>query len=81
MASFQMDRGLPFLENREIEKRAAGKSFDPERYGLIFCDKCSGSGRCDDGGETVRVCEDCGGFGLIKKPGEAREMVADWVAK
>ena len=69
------------LKQRKPKKETAGRLFDPERYGLIFCDKCSGSGRRYNGDETVCVCEDCGGFGLIRKPGGVQEISPDFTRR
>jgi rRNA maturation endonuclease Nob1 len=41
--------------------------FKPERYGMIFCPGCSGSGRSLEDTKGVDVCSICGGFGLIRK--------------
>ncbi len=54
----------------KIETGAIVKTFDPGKYGLLFCDKCGGSGRHDD-----EICEGCGGFGLIKETKQSRPDV------
>lgn len=36
--------------------------FNPEKYGMVFCFQCHGSGK-DEGGKAP--CEKCGGFGLL----------------
>jgi len=36
--------------------------FRPEKYGMVFCSKCHGSGK-DEGGKAA--CLKCGGFGLL----------------
>jgi hypothetical protein len=51
----------------------AGKIFKPEEYGMMFCTGCAGSGRRNFG-ETVTVCEACGGFGLIIKEQEKHDL-------
>ena len=50
-----------------MEKKAMGRGFNPERYGMIYCPGCKGSGKVFNGIEGKVVCEICGGFGLIKK--------------
>jgi len=47
--------------------RKDDKSFDPARYGMIFCPECKGSGKSLGIGKETNVCTVCGGFGLIKK--------------
>lgn len=36
--------------------------FRPDKYGMIFCSQCQGSGK-DEGGKAP--CQKCGGFGLL----------------
>ena len=50
-----------------MEKPSKVKGFTPEKYGMIFCPDCSGSGRSFADAKGVNVCKVCGGFGLIKK--------------
>ena len=50
-----------------MSKTKVGRRFDPNRYGMIFCPICSGSGRSFADAQGVNVCNVCGGFGLIKK--------------
>lgn len=49
-----------------MKKEIAGRIFDPERYKMIFCSGCNGSGRTLDATGT-NICSVCGGFGLIRK--------------
>ena len=44
-----------------------GGRFDPEKYGMIFCPDCSGSGKSFMDPKGDHVCKVCGGFGLIIK--------------
>jgi len=44
-----------------------GGRFDPEKYGMIFCPDCSGSGKSFMDPQGDNVFKVCGGFGLIKK--------------
>jgi len=46
-----------------------GKTFDPEKYGMTLCPLCQGDGKLARSPEGCEVCEECGGFGLIKKDG------------
>ena len=50
-----------------MSKTKVGRRFDPNKYGMIFCPNCSGSGRSFGEAQGVSVCNVCGGFGLIKK--------------
>jgi hypothetical protein len=50
-----------------MEKTVTDRSFDPERYGMIYCPLCNGSGSLFNGFDGRVVCEICGGFGCIKK--------------
>ena len=50
-----------------MSKTKVGRRFDPNRYGMIFCPICSGSGRSFAEAQGVNVCKVCGGFGLVKK--------------
>ncbi len=49
------------------------KKFNPEKYGMVACVVCDGYGRIRSPGD-VRVCQKCGGFGFIKKEGEAFDL-------
>jgi DnaJ-class molecular chaperone len=49
------------------KKTIINKMFHPEKYGMIFCPDCNGSGRAINNGNGVNPCKVCGGFGLIKK--------------
>jgi DnaJ-class molecular chaperone len=44
-----------------------GKTFDPEKYNLVFCPVCHGKGKLPKDPDEFDVCKECGGFGLIKK--------------
>jgi len=49
------------------------KEFDPEKCGMMVCPVCKGYGRIlypDD----VKVCQNCGGFGFIRKEGNEKLM-------
>ena len=50
-----------------MTNKITGKMFDPEKYGMIFCPGCSGSGKSFDDAKGVNVCKICGGCGLIKR--------------
>ncbi len=41
------------------------KTFDPEKYGMIFCPMCGGKGFIIN--PKRKCCPKCGGFGLIKE--------------
>jgi rRNA maturation endonuclease Nob1 len=53
-----------------MEKTVMGRRFNPDRYGMIYCPVCKGSGKLFTGVEGGVVCKICGGFGLIKKEEE-----------
>jgi hypothetical protein len=59
-----------------MEMTVMDESFDPERYGMVYCPVCKGSGKLFDGVEEEAVCKACGGFGLVKKyePGLSEEV-------
>jgi hypothetical protein len=59
-----------------MERKAKGGRIDPEKYGMIFCPCCGGSGKFLTDAEGIRVCKTCGGFGLIIKTRE-RKSVGD----
>ena len=59
-----------------MERKAKGGRIDPEKYGMIFCPCCAGSGRSLTDAEGIRVCKTCGGFGLIIRT-EATKSVGD----
>jgi DnaJ-class molecular chaperone len=48
------------------KKRKVYKGFNPEKYTMIFCPSCGGTGKLLND-EEVNVCSKCGGFGLVKK--------------
>ena len=50
-----------------MSKTRIDEKFKPERYGMIFCPDCSGSGRSFTEAKGTNVCKVCGGFGLIKR--------------
>ena len=53
-----------------MEKTVMGRRFNPDRYGMIYCLVCRGSGKLFKGMEGGIACKICGGFGLIKKEKE-----------
>jgi len=50
-----------------MERKAKGGRIDPEKYGMIFCPYCEGSGKSFTDAQGIRVCKTCGGFGLVIK--------------
>ena len=56
-------------EKRERhEKIRPGKTFDPEKYRMVICPCCKGSGRVVKNPDGMdEVCPECGGFGHLKK--------------
>jgi DnaJ-class molecular chaperone len=53
-------------EERKVEEAVKGKGINPERYGMVFCSNCGGSGKYFYGNNGVSVCRVCGGFGLVR---------------
>ncbi len=49
------------------------KKFHPEKYGMLACPVCDGHGRIRFLYQ-VTVCQNCGGFGYIKKEGEIFDL-------
>ena len=46
------------------------RKFSPEKYGMMVCPVCDGYGRIHASHDVdVKVCQNCGGFGFIKKEG------------
>ena len=41
------------------------KSFDPEKYDMVFCPVCNGAGKLLEDSGGARNCTECGKFGLI----------------
>ncbi len=62
-----------------MNKKMTKRIFDPERYEMIFCSGCNGSGRSFDDATGTNVCRVCGGFGLIKRQ-EKKRVHHSWVA-
>jgi RecJ-like exonuclease len=50
-----------------VEKKTGGKRANPQKYGMIFCPQCHGSGKCFNSAKEVEVCKFCQGFGAIRK--------------
>ena len=55
-----------FISGTKCLKKLKDKEIRPERYGMIFCLNCKGSGKHFYGKSGVSVCHVCGGFGLVK---------------
>ena len=58
-----------------MSKTKVGRGFNPNKYGMIFCPDCRGSGRSFADAQGVNVCKVCGGFGLIKKEERKASLV------
>jgi hypothetical protein len=61
-----------------VSKTKITKRFNPNKYGMIFCPNCSGSGRSFAEAQEVNVCNVCnvcGGFGLIKKEEKKASLI------
>jgi DnaJ-class molecular chaperone len=43
-----------------------GKTFNPQKYNMVFCSVCNGKGKLRKNPYEFDVCKECGGFGLIK---------------
>lgn len=44
-----------------------GKSFDPEKYRMLFCPDCNGKGKLPKDPDGFIVCSRCGGSGAVKR--------------
>ena len=54
-------------EETSVKRPDKGKGiYFPERYGMVFCSNCNGSGKYFYGNEGAGVCQVCGGFGLVR---------------
>jgi len=58
-----------------VTKTKITKRFNPNKYGMIFCPNCSGSGRSFADDQGVNVCNVCGGFGIIKKEEKKASLI------
>ena len=47
-----------------MEKTVMGRRFNPDKYGMIYCPVCKGSGKLLNDVEGGVVCKVCGGFGF-----------------
>jgi DnaJ-class molecular chaperone len=50
-----------------MKTTSVGKRINPEKYGMIFCPSCNGSGKSLSEATGVKVCKVCRGFGAIKR--------------
>jgi len=57
------------------------KVFNPEEYSMVFCPVCNGRGKLPRNPHGFDVCEEYGGFGLIKKEPEIQEGTEDPVRR
>ncbi len=48
--------------------------FGSEKYGMVFCPECSGSGRSFNRIEGAIVCETCHGHGVTKEQENIRHF-------
>jgi hypothetical protein len=58
-----------------VSKTKVGRRFDPNKYGMIFCPNCSGSGRSFGDAQGMNVCKVFGGFGLVKKEEKKASLI------
>jgi DnaJ-class molecular chaperone len=58
-----------------VSQTKVGRRFNPDRYGMIFCPNCSGSGRSFAEAQGVNVCKVCGGFGLIRNEEKKASLI------
>jgi len=59
------------------ERTTTGKRVNPEKYGMIFCPSCKGSGKSFTASKGVDVCKVCRGFGAIKKDDKKGPLIAE----
>jgi hypothetical protein len=62
-----------------LKKMTVQTSFDPERYGMIFCPSCHGPGKFMHDTMETEVCSVCGGFGLTIRSGQKEGSRDDFV--
>jgi DnaJ-class molecular chaperone len=53
-------------ERTQVKRMVRGKGINPERYDMVCCSNCNGSGRYFYANRGVNVCQICGGFGLMR---------------
>ena len=58
-----------------METTATRPRFNPEKYGMVYCPGCNGSGRSFNEDEGGNVCKRCEGFGLIIKKKEEEKRI------
>jgi hypothetical protein len=59
-----------FPKGKKVKRNIdMGKTFDPEKYEMIFCSLCKTGGKLPKSTEGSGVYKECGGFGLIKNQG------------
>jgi len=58
-----------------MERKMKGRIFDPERYEMMFCSACDGTGKSFHDVTGPVVCTVCGGFGLVKIEGKGNWSV------
>jgi DnaJ-class molecular chaperone len=49
------------------KNKTLDQHFNPEKYEMIYCPSCGGTGKSSNGDEKPKVCSQCGGFGWVKK--------------
>jgi len=49
------------------QKERSAKKLNPEKYKMVWCPNCRGSGKTPDAEGRTKVCHHCGGFGWVKK--------------
>ena len=55
-------------ERTHVRRMFEGKGIKPEKYSMVFCSNCNGSGKYFYGSRGVNDCQVCEGFGLIYFP-------------
>ena len=55
-----------------MERKAKRRRIDPDKYGMILCPYCGGSGKSFSDTAGMKVCKTCSGFGLIIKTEEKK---------
>ena len=60
-----------------MRRAKTSQKFNPEKYGMVFCPDCGGSGKSFIYSKGNSVCKVCGGFGYIRK--EEKNVQGNWV--
>ncbi len=49
------------------EEKKRKREIKPEKFQMVWCPACKGTGRSPNKDAEVKVCTLCGGFGWVRK--------------